>query len=176
MDNKKLRLIVDMDGVLANVYQQFIHFEKQESGKEIDLASVYGTDEIQSFPNGAKHVREHGFFRTAPLIEGSQEALEKLSAYYEVFIVSAAMEFPNSLEEKYYWLQEHFPFISWKHMVLCGSKTVVQGDIMIDDHFKNLDPFEGRTLLFHQPHNQEHHDHRHERVHSWEEIQRLLLP
>jgi 5'(3')-deoxyribonucleotidase len=47
---------------------------------------------------------------------------------------------------------------------------------MIDDHFKNLDFFKGRTLLFTQPHNQNENGKWHERVSTWEEIARLLLP
>lgn len=169
------RLIVDMDGVLADVYQQFINFEKRESGNTILLEDLNGVDEVKAFPNGEKHVRQKDFFRTAPIISGAQETLKQLHKKYDVFIVSAAMEFPNSLQEKYYWLEEHFPFISWKQIVLCGYKTVVQGAIMIDDHFKNLDYFEGRTLLFTQPHNSSTHEHSHERVNNWEEIKRLLL-
>ncbi|MEI9865673.1 MAG: hypothetical protein WDN00_14205 [Limisphaerales bacterium] len=94
---------------------------------------------------------------------------------YELFIVSAATEFPQSLGEKVEWLEEHFPFITWQQIVLCGSKKVITGDIMIDDHFKNLDFFKGRTLLFTQPHNQNQNDKGHERVNSWGEVARLLL-
>ena len=172
---KKLRLIVDMDGVLADVYEQFIQFEFRESGLLMKKSEVHGTDEILAFPNGNIHVHERGFFRTIPVISGATESLEKLNKSYEVFIVSSAMEFPNCLEEKYYWLKEHFPFLSWKQIVLCGSKEVVQGNIMIDDHFKNLDSFTGRTLLFDQPHNQNSNDHSHERVCNWDEIIQLLL-
>lgn len=169
-DQIKKRLIVDMDGVLADVYAQFARFELEDSGTSIDITTIEGIDEIKAFPNGIKHVHERGFFRTAPVLKGAVEAMELLNKTHEVFIVSAAMEFPNSLEEKYYWLQEHFPFIHWKQMVLCGSKNVIQGDIMIDDHFKNLDHFRGRTLLFTQPHNVKHTTHNHERIYNWNEI------
>lgn len=164
-----------MDGVLADIYQQAIEFEFAESGKRIRIEDVHGKDEIVAFPNAARHVRQKSFFRTAPVMDGSFEVMKKLYETYEVFIVSAAMEFPNSLEEKYDWLEEHFPFISWKRIVLCGSKTVVHGDILIDDHFKNLDPFKNRTLLFTQPHNKEVTNSRHERVNNWDEIATLLL-
>jgi len=171
----KKRLLVDMDGVLADIYQQAINFEYKESGRLIQLKDVVGEDEIVAFPNAAKHVRQTGFFRTAPLIPNAFEVMEQLNEQYDIFIVSAAMEFPNSLEEKYYWLEEHFPFLPWNKIVLCGSKTVVQGDLLIDDHYKNLDPFENRTLLFTQPHNMNRSDNGHERVNNWLEIRDLLL-
>ena len=46
---------------------------------------------------------------------------------------------------------------------------------MIDDHFKNLDPFQGETILFNQPHNQLIDAGKHTRVFSWQEIEELLL-
>ncbi|MEG7769311.1 5'-3'-deoxyribonucleotidase, partial [Listeria monocytogenes] len=78
-------------------------------------------------------------------MESSQYVLRRLNSLYEVFIVSAATEFPQSLTEKQAWLNEHFPFITWQQMVFCGSKTIINADIMIDDHFKNLDHFNGKT-------------------------------
>ena len=168
------RLLLDMDGVLADIYQQAINFEYAESGQRIRIEDVVGKDEIVAFPNAKRHVREKGFFRDAPVMKDAQEVVKALHKSYEVFIVSAAMEFPNSLEEKFYWLEEHFPFISWRNIILCGSKVPISGDILIDDHYKNLDPFSNRSLLFTQPHNIA--DNRgHERVNNWQEVAKLLL-
>ncbi|MBL4662970.1 MAG: 5'(3')-deoxyribonucleotidase [Flavobacteriaceae bacterium] len=171
----KKRLLVDMDGVLADIYKQAAKFEFAESGTVININELDGEDEIVAFPNAVRHVRERGFFRTAPLISNAFDVMQRLNEKYDIFIVSAAMEFPNSLEEKYYWLEEHFSFIPWNRIVFCGSKTVVQGDILIDDHYKNLDPFENRTLLFTQPHNINRSDNGHERVKDWNDIANLLL-
>lgn len=164
-----------MDGVLADVYQQFIAFEEKESGIRIPIETLTGKEEYEAFKNGRKHVNSKGFFRNAPLMDGGVEVLKKLNEKYAVFIVSAAMEFPGSLPEKYEWLQEHLPFITWQQIVFCGSKSVVQGDIMIDDHFKNLDNFKGQTILFTQPHNDGHDDRGHTRVQTWNDIAAILL-
>ena len=61
-------------------------------------------------------------------------------------------------------------------MVFCGSKEIVRAEIMIDDHFKNLDFFAGHTsILFTQPHNAHADNGRHKRVNNWEEIKTMLL-
>ena len=86
-------------------------------------------------------------------MEGAVEAVKKLQQTYDVYVVSAAMEFPNSLIEKRNWLKKHFPFIDWRNIILCGSKHIINTDYMIDDHPKNLDPFKGETLLFEAFHN-----------------------
>lgn len=170
------RIAVDMDGVIANVYSQFIKMHAAEFGKVFSLEEINGRPEAEVFPNERKYVNSPGFFRNAPVMENSRHILERLNNHFKIFIVSGAMEFPNSLTEKQSWLNEHFPFISWQQMVFCGSKEIIKADIMIDDHFKNLDYFSGETYLFTQPHNKHAHSGRHRRVETWLEIERLLIP
>ena len=169
------RISIDMDGVLANVYSQFISMHRAEFGKVLSIEETNGRPEREVFPNERKYVNSPGFFRNAPVMEESREIVRKLNERYKIFIVSAAMEFPNSLTEKYAWLNEHFPFIGWQQMVFCGSKEIIKADIMIDDHFKNLDYFTGETFLFTQPHNIFADPRKHRRVGSWKEIEQLLL-
>jgi 5'-nucleotidase len=169
------RLAVDMDGVLADVYEQFFRYDEKDFGKRRNPAEVNGIEERAAFPNMMHYLFSENFFRSAPVIEGCVDVMARLNKRYDLFIVSAAMEFPQSLPEKLEWLQEHFSFITWQQMVFCGSKTIVHADIMIDDHFKNLDRFPGSTILFTQPHNISQHHWRHQRVHSWQEIASLLL-
>ena len=169
------RIAVDMDGVLADVYENFFRLDEQEFGRRKTAEEVDGKPEFEAFPHSRKYVFQENFFRTAPVIAGSQEVLQELSKQYEIYIVSAAMEFPQSLSEKKEWLATHFPFISWQQVVFCGSKKIVNADIMIDDHFKNLDHFEGTTFLYSQPHNIRLQQGRHKRVHSWQEIADILL-
>ena len=169
------RLAVDMDGVLADVYEQFFRYDERDFGKRRPLEEVIGVEERKAFPYINQYVYAKGFFRTAPVVKDSVEILTELNNTYEVFIVSAAMEFPQSLPEKLEWLNEHFSFLTWQQFVFCGSKTIVDADIMIDDHFKNLDLFKGITILFSQPHNQLKSAGRHKRADSWKEIASLLL-
>jgi 5'(3')-deoxyribonucleotidase len=164
-----------MDGVLADIYTQYLNFEESESGIRRSIESLYSKSESEVFMNIEKYLHTSGFFRNAPVIAGSPDALRKLNTIYEVFVVSSATEFPHSFNEKYDWLTEHFSFITWKQMVFCGSKSVIHGDIMIDDHFKNLDGFSGKTLLYTQPHNFGFQEKGHVRVNSWDDILDLLL-
>ena len=120
-------------------------------------------------PNGAirKFVRTKGFFRTVPVMEGAKELLLELMKNFDVYIVSAAMEFPQSLTEKQEWLQEHFPFITWHNIIFCGDKSIIGTDYMIDDHVRNLDCCKGKTIMFTAGHNAGID--RHLRVNNWKE-------
>jgi 5'-nucleotidase len=169
------RLAVDMDGVLADVYEQFFRYDERDFGKRRPLEEVKGVEERKAFPLINEYVYTRGFFRTAPVVTDSVEILAELNKHYDLFIVSAAMEFPQSLPEKLEWLKEHFDFITWQQIVFCGSKEIIDADIMIDDHFKNLDLFKGTTILFSQPHNELKNAGRHKRADSWKQIAGFLL-
>ena len=105
------RLAVDMDGVLADVYEQFFRYDEKDFGKRKPIEDVIGVEERKAFPYINEYVHAKGFFRTAPLVKDSVEVLTELNKNYELFIVSAAMEFPQSLPEKLEWLNEHFSFL-----------------------------------------------------------------
>lgn len=107
----KQRLLVDMDGVLADIYAQLIEFEYQELGIRQSYEKMNGTSEVDTFKNALEYIFSDGFFRNLPVMEGSIEVMRQLNEKYELFIVSAAMEFPKSLTDKFYWLEEHFPFL-----------------------------------------------------------------
>lgn len=168
------QLLVDMDGVLADVYAQFVRLEFMETGIKPDIESLYGKTEPEAFAHYEQNVHSRDFFRTAPVMPGSVDGLRYLNSKYKVQVVSAAMEFPDSLKEKHDWLQEHFPFISWTQIVFCGDKAAVKGDIMIDDHPKNLNFFPGRKILFTQPHNILLSSDKWERVDQWPELLKIL--
>ncbi|MFH0841137.1 MAG: 5'(3')-deoxyribonucleotidase [Bacteroidota bacterium] len=171
----KKRILVDMDGVLADVYARLFEMHEKETGIKLTAEMIAGKLEEEAFPSQRKWVSEPGFFRTLPVMDGSREAMEKLNKEYDIVVVSLATEFPNSLTDKIMWLNDYFPFISWKQIVFCGDKSLIKADILIDDHPKNLDGFPGKTYIFTQPLNIPVKNSRHRRVNSWNEIEKLLL-
>jgi len=170
------RILVDMDGVLADVYTRFFELYEEETGKRKTIDEIIGLKEGEAFPEAFRWVETPGFFRALPLIPDCQRVLKLLNDVYEIIVVSMATEFPVSLTEKQLWLNEHFPFLSWRQVVFCGNKNLIRADLIIDDHFKNLDNFDGETIMFRQPHNLKSNDHHHKTVSSWTEIEQLLLP
>jgi 5'-nucleotidase len=180
MDEKKTRrltIAVDMDGVLADTETHFIQYFEKESGEKYDRRSMLGVPESLAFPDKTavrRFVHTPGFFRTLPLITGGVSAIQSLMEDFDVYIVSAAMEFPLSLYEKKLWLEEHFPFISWRNIVFCGDKSIIKTDYLIDDHLKNLDNFSGIPLLFSAAHNVNVNHHK--RLNNWAEILAYFSP
>ncbi len=169
--SKRLTIAVDMDGVLADSEAQFSLWYERETGITVDRETFIGVPEDLCLPDKTavrRYVHTPQFFRTLPRIEGGVDALKKLMIRFDVYIVSAAMEFPLSLFEKKEWLEEYFPFISWRNICFCGDKSIINTDYLIDDHIRNLDNFRGTPLLFSAAHNAKvtHHV----RHNNWAEI------
>jgi 5'-nucleotidase len=170
-ESRRITIAIDMDGVIADTETHFVHYYEKESGETVDRKIFLGVPENQALPDKTavqRFVHTPGFFRTLPLIPGSVSAVKSLMEKFDVYIVSAAMEFPLSLYEKRQWLEEHFPFISWRNIVFCGDKSIIKADYLIDDHLKNLDNFSGVPLMFHAAHNIKASHHR--RMNNWDEI------
>ncbi|TZF83289.1 5'(3')-deoxyribonucleotidase [Pedobacter sp. BS3] len=166
-----------MDEVIADVINKFLRLYNRDYNVPLDIKLVPGKEFYEILPEEInqkyyEYIHEKGFFRDLELFPDAYDVIKALHDKYEVYIVSAAMEFRNSLEDKFDWLAEHLPFIDWKHIVFCGNK-IVDADIMIDDRIKNFIDFKGRKLLFTSPHNMliSHY----ERVNNWKEVAAKLL-
>lgn len=171
-------LFVDMDEVIADTYGAHLELYNSEFKGKLTKELCSGKEVWQMVKEAhqesvRKHANRRGFFRNLRPIQDSQEVLKQLSTNYEIYIASAAMQFPNSLEEKSEWLDEHFPFIPWQNRILCGHKHILKGDVLIDDRKYNLESFEGRSLQFTSPHNTNTQGF--ERVNSWSEVALALL-
>ena len=171
------RVIIDMDDVLADATGQFINFYEKEFGIRVTKESLNFKEEMRRFPDHHEAVNQFifrkDFFRKMAVNENSQTVVEKLNKKYDIFIVSSAMQFPNSLPEKLEWLTEHFPFLHWKQFVFCGNKVVVHGDYMIDDLPHNFDTFNGEIFLYTAPHNMQFDQYI--RLDNWLEVKETLL-
>ena len=172
------RIAIDMDDVLADTTVKIIHtinslLDKNYSYEELMSEKLAREQFREDYLANNSFLWQPGFFLDVPIKAKAIEIVEKLSEKYEIFIVSAATEFPESLKEKLIWMKQHFPFISWTHIVFCGHKYMIQADYLIDDHEKNLKTFIGAPLLFTAPHNL--HIHEYQRVDTWDAVANLLL-
>ena len=173
---KRKTISIDMDGVLADIKEHYLSHYFEETGIRINSEDIIGVDEVDCVPDKTavrRYLNKPDFFRTIPVAKDAQDVVKDLQTCYDVFVVSAAMEFPHSLFEKKEWLAEYFPFISWKNIVFCGNKEIINTDFLIDDHIKNLTGFSGKSLLFDTFHNV--HENGFERLKDWKDVHRFFI-
>ncbi|MDB5134822.1 MAG: 5(3)-deoxyribonucleotidase [Mucilaginibacter sp.] len=173
----KIRIAIDMDEVLADTIDKFIEVYRRDHKTELLLEQMQGKEFHELLPEALNnswrdYINKKGFFRDLKVMPGAIDVVKALCEQYDVYVVSAAMEFPNSLLDKHEWLAEHFPFIHWKKIIFCGDK-IVDVQIMIDDRIRNFAGFKGRSILFSSPHNFDITEY--ERVNNWAQVADKLL-
>ncbi len=174
----KQRIAIDMDEVLADTLAQFLSAYNREFGESITKADLAARKLAEIVPADRRARLRHyalspGFFRHIPVMPGSDSVFAELRDRYEVFIASAAMEFPTSFNEKFAWIKQHFPDFPDSHIVFCGDKSVVASDFLIDDSPRHFDRFSGQGFLFSAPHNLT--ETRYRRLNHWEDVRQQFL-
>ncbi len=172
------RIAVDMDEVLADTLSEHLSRYNLEHGETVTKADLTGKW-IWDIVSADRHERLNAylqaddFFENLAVVPDSQQVLANLCERYDVYIATAAMEFPNSLGPKFRWLQRHFPFISPSNYVFCGDKAVVRAHYLIDDIPRNFRRFVGQGILYTAPHNlgvSGYH-----RVDNWRQVAEFFL-
>ena len=128
VNTSKLRIFLDMDGVLAD-------FEKAASS----IPVIEHPDLVLDF---AKF----------DVISGAKYAVDNLiAAGHDVFIASTPpWDNPAAWGQKRDWIQEHFPALKRK-IFLTHRKDLLDGDVLVDDTtFRGQLDFKGTFIHFGQ--------------------------
>ena len=174
----KKTICIDQDDVLADTHAKMIGLYLQSDAPRYELAELQEKSFQELFHEEERNavyrqIHEPGFFADIPVMPGAQDAVVRLQERYDIFVATAAMEFPNSFRDKYDWLAEHFPTIPWKNYIFLGDKSILGADYLIDDMPYNLHTFLGKGLLFDALHNRD--ETAYTRVRNWTEVLNLLL-
>ncbi|MFT7558242.1 MAG: 5'-nucleotidase [Flavobacteriales bacterium] len=173
----KPRIAIDMDDTVADTLSRHLQWYNDEFGACIGKEQTLGKKIYDVVPLEHRTVVEayphhKDFFRDLPVKKYACEVIKDLSARYEIFFASAAMEVPNSFDAKFAWLKTHFPFVDPMNYIFCGYKGILDCDYLIDDSSRHLDVFKGRGLLFSAPHNI--NEQGYTRADSWLDVAKLL--
>ena len=166
------RIAIDMDEVISHFSAKCLELFNDEFEERYTNQHLMGKKLMELDSRFEKKVDQYlaneSFFLELEVIKDSQEIIKDLSASYEIYIVTAAMEFPASLAPKYQWLKKHFDFLNEKNFVFCGDKSIIHADYLIDDTPSHLETFIGKGILFTAPHNVNATGYT--RVNSWKEV------
>lgn len=104
-----MTIFVDMDDVLADTYGKHIELYNKEHKQELSLAHIESGEVWHNVPEMhqesiLQHAYQEGFFRNLEPIKDAIQVMEALYNKHEVYIATAATQFPNSLKEKSDWL------------------------------------------------------------------------
>jgi 5'(3')-deoxyribonucleotidase len=142
----KPRVLIDVDGVLANFVGATIRDMEAHHGFSMSHDDVTTWDIISSFPVDASRLgdtmrsrwREPGWCASIPVYEGAVEGISILRDLADVFFVTAPMSgAPHWMWERSLWLSQHFN-ADERDIVFTSSKHLVSGDVFVDDKPSNV--------------------------------------
>ena len=162
---RKLKIIlIDMDGVIANFDRGLVRVMKKEL-PEIPITpyrnrtAFYFKDNFdkKDYKKIQEIERRPGFFKTLPIVPNAKEAISEISKRgHNVKICSSPLiHNPTCASDKYSWLEEKFGSYLAKQLIITKDKTLVKGDILIDDRPEirgNYTP-KWEYVLFDRPYN-----------------------
>lgn len=161
-----MKLIVDMDGVLANLPKgaiKGINQLKPSSKNKFKIENLvdYDFDKSTGLAGITKKIFElPSFFRELEPMPGALLGMASLAEQGHQMLIATVLPSRNGqiLFDKLDWLEEHiFPItnLTKKNVVFAYGKEWCMGDIMIDDYPKNLLQFSGERVLVDWPYNRE---------------------
>jgi 5'-nucleotidase len=142
------RLYIDMDNVVVDFASAFEHYTQEF------LDAYPEKDEIE------------GIFSNMKPVQGAVEAIEKLYCYFDIYFLSTApFANPSAWSDKVKWIQQYFPIVGYKRLILSHHKNLNKGDYLIDDRTRNgVLSFEGTHIHFTEANAQ-----------TWQQITEQLL-
>jgi 5'(3')-deoxyribonucleotidase len=162
MRNRKPRVLLDVDGVLADFLTPayaLLNYLGRTNHRPEDQTEWPMFDRFDKAhePAFIRACGEKGWCRNIPIYAGAKEGYRALAFRADPYIVTAPMPTAHWANERDEWLHEHFG-IPRSRIVHTSAKFLVAGDVLIDDNPDNIASWaehhlKGLPLLWHQPYN-----------------------
>ena len=111
-------------------------------------------------------IKQPGFFEDLPAKEG---AIEYIRSMEDPYLITSCSKCGEIAKGKFIWVEKYMPFFDRDNLIITNKKSMVAGDVLIDDREKHLfyHPCKHK-LLMDSYHNQHCTDYK--RVYNWKEI------
>lgn len=173
-----MRILIDVDGVLADTHTEWMRRYNADYNDNLKSSDVtrWGTHEFVKPECGTKiydYLWDETLYDGVFPIKGSQSGVDALRkmGHRCVFVTSGIQ--PAKIK----WLYR-FGFLTSKiwqsdpDVAIVNDKSLIEGDLLIDDRDKNVDDFihtfNADAILFNQPWNQEYN--KVYRANNWNDV------
>lgn len=181
----KPRLLLDIDGVLADFVGPFLDTVDRVLGKRFQREDVDQWDVCKAIglsPEDGEEITKHyvcsrGWCESMPVFDGAKEGVKRLQEIAEVYFVTSPMKGSIYwMGERTRWMEEHFGVDS-KHVVFTSHKHIIYGDALVDDGVHNLRTWHARwkprlAICWDTPHNR--NDEWSARTNDWDQLVNII--
>lgn len=171
---------VDVDGPCADLLPAWLRLHEEMTGEYIHPADVDSWDlsKIAMRGNIYDVLHRDDLYDWVEPVDGAVQAIEAMRQKgHDVLFVTSSNEVTAGQKNR--WLVKHgfTEYRSGGHLpdvIHCSRKSLIRGDMLIDDGVHNLRGFGGQRILWDAPYNRSEAQFR--RVTCWDEVTTLVLP
>ena len=177
-----MRILLDFDEVINQMVHHWVDTLNCVYGTSVNFENVNEWDMTKSFPNLTEDklynpLHLQSFWNGVKIEVGAKKGIQELlSQGHEIYIVTSAH--PNTIKWKAEWLQRELPEISWPHVIVANNKSLINGDILVDDGLHNLYKGDYIKILFDKPWNKMVDKSRMtdliHRAYNWDDVVKLI--
>lgn len=168
MDQQRKRVLLDVDGVLADFVGPALSLVEEATGRKytredvtaFDFAASLGLSLAEAALVKKAISYRANWWSTLPVIDGAIDGVERLRSVSDVYVLTSPWNScPTWLHEREGWLKKHFG-IPHSHILVGSAKHLVAGDMLVDDKTETLREWSrlhghlgGRAVQWQTPHN-----------------------
>lgn len=177
---QKLKILCDVDNIIGNLCEAVLSVYNEDSGDDLKISDIheyYIENFVKSqYKEGFKHYfLDKRVWKRMKYIDGCREYIAKIFNDGHDIYFCTKTEMKNAPKKENY-LQKTFPYLNIrKKLIVCPDKTMIRGDVLIDDCVSN---FGGQkySIILDSPWNREFQVDRKTnfRAKSWKEIYNII--
>ena len=143
-------LVCDFDDVIVPTLNYAVRLCNRENGTNFKVEDFKEWDVSKVYKDFTKYFYQIDFTKIQDKLNAVYY-LEKLSHTFEIIIAMASHV--DKFKEKEIWIKKNMPFVKHENIMLVKNKSVLRGDIFIDDSIHNFGGEFKLKLLYNTPAN-----------------------
>ncbi len=173
-------VVTDMDDVLVDLLPAWLQILNDRYSKHVKVEDVTEWDMRCVYPD-LTDKELYGVLNEDSLwdiVQPKRDAVEFLKAIKDAghkVLVCTATHYKNIEKKLTRCLLKHFPWLTYKDIIMCHHKRLIKCDVIIDDNVDNLRGSDGVRILYSCSHNKHIPEiDYHFRVSSMEEVYSII--
>lgn len=170
-----MKILFDCDGVINNFQEQLLNHLNKIHNTNYKFEDITHYDWLpNTFENCWVPIEEKSFWDTITVYREAIDTIESLVKNGHTIYLATASHFTPILGYKITKMLSYFDtnLVGERNVIVGKDKSMIMGDLLVDDFPTNLDKFKGMTICFSQPWNKTYD--KTKRTNNWKEIESII--
>lgn len=170
-----MKILFDCDGVINNFQEHLLEILNKRHKTSYTINDIVHYDWLpDTFDDCWVYIEEKSFWDTIIINREAIDTIEQLVREGHTIYLATASHFTPILGYKITKMLSYFDtnLVGERNVIVGKDKSMIMGDLLVDDYPRNLEKFKGKTICYAQPWNL--HYTRTKRTNNWQEIKELI--